>query len=383
MDGGNSQTGNEKRPLMNPPHLLHIIQCAELGGMEKSTIELIVALRSIGVENRLVSLHPIGELDSLLRYHAIQAKGLSYRGPLGSFSIPAMAQEFRRLPQPDGIVMTGHNASAFAALTGMRCRRKILYIHFHHRGVKPLWQWRAIYAAAVRLFPRIAFCTDFIREEAEEIYPPLRSVSLTLGNSFHLPSLPRMGDRQAARIRLGIPAEARVVGNAGWLIERKRWDVFLRVAAAITDQIPEVVFLAAGDGPLRGELEGQCDAMGLKDRVRWLGWQKDLTDFYRSLDVLLFNSDMDALGRTVLEAGAYGVPTVASVAYGGLRDVISSEGLGFLIDRHDEEWLAEKTIFLLENPTIGRRIGIACRAVLAERHDPETNARELLRLLDF
>lgn len=362
--------------------ILHIMQCACLGGMEKATLELMCALKDVGYNNRLVTLHPIQGLGPLLEERGIPATGLDYRGPAGCLSIPRMAREFRRT-NADAVVMTGHNLAAFTALAGMGCKKRLLFIHSHHRGIKPEWQWRAIYKAALRVFPRVAFCADFIREEAEKIYPPLRAVSRTLRNPFKLPPLPSDEDKLKARRALGIPEGTPVVGNAGWLIERKRWDVFLNVAAKIARQRSDVIFLASGDGPLRDDLKRQCNALGLSERVRWLGWQEDLTTFYLSLDVLLFNSDWDALPRTPLEAGAYGVPAVASALHGGLSEVIASSRVGFLIDRHDEDWLASKTLELLSDTRLRREVGAACRRSLAENHDPERNARELLTLLNL
>ena len=358
------------------------MQCANLGGMEKATFELMCGLDSIGCENRFVSLNPIGGLGPLLEKRNIPAKGLNYRGPAGMFSIPQMASEFRA-DEADGVIMTGHNLAAFAALVGLKCKKRLLFIHYHHHGVMPERQWRIIYASAMRLFPRLAFCADFIREEAEEIYPPLRAVSTTVRNPFQVPPLPSDEDELAAREALGIPEGMLVVGNAGWLIERKRWDVFLSVAAKIAAERNDVIFLASGDGPLRDQLKRQCKALGLSERVRWLGWQDDLTRFYLALDVLLFNSDWDAMGRTPLEAGAYGVPSVASLVHGGLREAIGSERVGFLADRHDEEWLASKTLQLLADTTLRRNMGAACRQSLAEKHNPEQIAREVVRLLDM
>jgi glycosyltransferase involved in cell wall biosynthesis len=368
---------------MSRPNFLHIMQCANLGGMEKSTLELMSAARSLGCENRLISLNPIGGLGPLLKEHGIPAKGLNYRRPAGVPSIPEMARAFREAPIPDAIVMTGHNLSAFAALAGNKCKKRILFLHYPHKGVMPLWQWRTIYAAAMHIFPRIAFCSDFIREEAEEIYPPLRRVSLTRPDSLKIPPLPSLTNKAAARKALAIPDGFSVVGNAGWLIRSKRWDVFLQTAARVAAKLPDTVFLACGDGPLRNELIQQSRALGLETRLRWLGWQKDLTGFYLALDVLLFNSDWESMGMTPLEASAHGVPVVASVLRGGLRETIRSEKEGFLADRHDEDWLEEKTILLLHNPALGNELAAACRTVLEVRHDPLRNARELLELCDL
>jgi glycosyltransferase involved in cell wall biosynthesis len=368
---------------MGQPNILHIIQCTNLGGMEKSTLEVMTAVRNLGCDNRLISLNPIGGLGPLLTERRIPALGLNYRGPAGVASIPEMARAFREGDGPDGIVMTGHNLSAFAALSGHQCKRRILFVHFHHEGVMSRLHWQIVYAAAMRIFPRIAFCADFIRQEAEEIYPPLHRVSVTQPDSVKVLPLPSERDRVAARSALGVSEDAYVVGNAGWLIGRKRWDVFLRTASRIAAFCPQTMFLACGDGPMRTELMKLSLELGLEGRIRWLGWQQDLSNFYLSLDVLLFNSDWDAVGLTPLEAAAHGTPVVASVLHGGLREVIQSEREGFLINRHDDEWLADKVILLLQNPELRRLKAAACRKVLVKRHDPSRNAMKLLELLEL
>ena len=93
--------------------------------------------------------------------------------------------------------------------------------------------------------------------------------------------------------------------------------------------------------------------LGLGNRIRWLGWQDDLQDFYRSLDVMLFTSDFDAMGRTPLEAMSHGVPVVASVVHCGLPEVIDSDEVGFLIRDHDISALAVKVAELLGNGDAG------------------------------
>jgi len=82
---------------------------------------------------------------------------------------------------------------------------------------------------------------------------------------------------------------------------------------------------------------------------------------YGASDVLLFNSDADAFGRTPAEAMACGVPVVASVAYGGTSELIEHGRNGFLLDRHEEGALAEHVCALLRAP--GRRAQIVREAM--------------------
>ena len=329
--------------------ILHIIQCTNLGGMERVALSITKGLQDRGHPCRWVSLNPLGGLKPLLEQSNIPSLGLPYRGPWGALSFPAMRRAFRSEPR-DAVIMTGPNLTAMLALGRRQGEPRMLAVHFHHTGVKPRWQWRAIYALALSRFQVITFPSDFIRREAEEIYPPVAAISKTVRNPVEVPPLPSRAERFAARERLGIPRDVAVIGNAGWLIPRKRFNVYLRVAAQVAAGIPEAIFLIAGDGPERQPLERLAQELGIEHRVRWMGWQTDLTDFYRALDVLLFNSDWDAFPTTPLEAMSYAVPVVASLLHGGLGEIISSPAHGFLLGRHDVTVLAEQVKRLLAAP---------------------------------
>ena len=188
-------------------------------------------------------------------------------------------------------------------------------------------------------------------------------------------------DIQAARSRLGLKPSDKIVGNAGWLISRKRWDVFLSVAAEVARQVPSAQFLIAGDGPDRRQLERRAEQLGLTGRVRWLGWQQDLADFYLALDVMLFNSDFDAMGRTPLEAMSYGVPLVGSVVNCGLPEVIDCDEVGILLRNHDIPALSAHVVRLLRDQESARALGQRGRARVEEVSCPKRHALEILSAL--
>jgi glycosyltransferase involved in cell wall biosynthesis len=179
---------------------------------------------------------------------------------------------------------------------------------------------------------------------------------------------------------LGIPENAFVIGNAGWLIHRKRFDVLLGVLARLQER-QSLICVIAGDGPLRADLEALSSELGVSEQVIWLGWRKDLRDFYLALDVLVFNSDWDALGRTPIEALALGTPVVASVQNGGLAEVISDERYGFLTDQHNLEWLASKVQLLRDNAALRNSMVAAARTRIAESCSPLHDREKLAHLL--
>ena len=360
--------------------ILNVIQGTNLGGMEQASLSLMIGLKKLGNTLSVISLNPIGSLGPLLLKNGIAAIGLPYRG-IGGWRSFFLVKKALRESNSDALIMTGHHFFSMIALGKFCSRRRILAVHFHHTGVKPEWQWRLIYMLACVRFNAITFPSDFIRGEAEAIYPPLKKYSHTVRNPISIPELHSDEERVLARQNLGIQDDVFVIGNAGWLTQRKRFDVFLHVAQKICEVVPNVQFLIAGDGEERSRLKKLSNQLGIADKIQWLGWQENLTQFYKSIDVMLFNSEWDAMGLSPLEAITHGVPLVASVRHGGLKEIIDSDRYGFLLSDHDVDKLADRVVFFIKNPAAAREIAIAGRARIQEISNPAKIADEMILLL--
>lgn len=351
--------------------ILHLMQCANLGGMEQSTLHRMRSLKARGHELQFISLNPLGQLGPLLTESDIPATGLEYKGRYGWRSFHRL-RSLLRARGYDAVLMSGHNIMASLALSGVVCSKKLLFVHYHHfeGDRRDTVRWRIVYSVADRVFDHMFFCSEYIRQEALSLKPSLADKSTALANPFPLPPEPSAQTRVAARARLGLSPAAHVIGNAGWLVERKRFDVFLRVARHVCEVHPEAQIVIAGDGPLRASLEALALDLGLHRNIRFLGWLPNLEDFYLSLDVMLFNSDFDALGRTPVEAASYCVPIVASVLRGGLREAFPSEDDAMVLDQHDIPALARAILELLASPEARRMRGIRARQSVARYGDP-------------
>jgi glycosyltransferase involved in cell wall biosynthesis len=360
--------------------ILNLMQCANLGGMEQASLRLMQALQRRGHSFRVLSLNPLGDLAPLLSQAGIPAQGLSYRGKGGWRSFPELRRQLKAL-RADGLLMTGHHLLAMLGLGQDLHENSVLTIHFHHTGVKPLWQWRMIYRLAGARFRAITFPSDFIRREAERIHPGVRRRAHTILYPIYLPELPTKAERASARAELGLPSDLKIVGNAGWLIPRKRWDVFLRVAQQVLRQRPKTLFVIAGDGPERDSLQKLAADLGISHAVRWLGWQQNMARFYHTLDLLLFNSDWDAVGLTPLEAMSYGIPVVASIINGGLPEIVGDRNGAVIIDRHDTDRLAASIDIFLDSHVRCQAAGDAGRDFVRQQFDPDKVAIKYEHLL--
>jgi glycosyltransferase involved in cell wall biosynthesis len=332
-------------------NILNIIQCTNLGGMEHSNLLRLKYYMEKGHNVRVVSLHPPGLGAKLYEAAGIPVSGCEYLGKFGLLTHYKLRGIVKSHPA-DIVFVTGASLSSCLAAS-IHHVPLILFIHYHHgSSIASKIKWGIFYRIIGKKFDKISFCSDFIRTEAEVISPGLSKKFLTLRNIFELPSYSKLSDQHKARRNLGLPLDVPIIGNAGWLIQRKRFDLFLEVAANVMKEVHNLHIAIAGSGNLEPSLKHYSHQLGLTGRISWLNWLPNLTDFYRSLDVLIFNSDFDALGRTPIEAMAHNIPVVSSVSYGGLSEVIINGENGYLLAEHDVDKLAFYTIKLITNDTL-------------------------------
>ncbi|MDA0239077.1 MAG: glycosyltransferase [Proteobacteria bacterium] len=115
-----------------------------------------------------------------------------------------------------------------------------------------------------------------------------------------------------SRQSLYTPANAVVVLALGRLHENKGFDVLLRAVA----KVPDIYLWLAGEGQLRGELEALAEKLGMKPRVRFLGWRDDTPALFASANIFVCPSRHEPLGNVVIEAWAQGTPVIATDSLG-------------------------------------------------------------------
>jgi glycosyltransferase involved in cell wall biosynthesis len=185
----------------------------------------------------------------------------------------------------------------------------------------------------------------------------------------------RLEEQRQARLALRMPPDGFLVGNAGWWIKRKRFDVFLRTAQLVSRRIPNATFVICGGGPEKVTLRQMTQELGLANKVIFQGWVDDLSIFYRAWDALLFNTDFDTLPCTPMEAASYGCVCVASSLYGGLPEFLEHGRSGFLFRQHDPEKLAEALTQVVRDPSVALRLRRTAVRVLENEFSLEKGLR--------
>lgn len=120
-------------------------------------------------------------------------------------------------------------------------------------------------------------------------------------------------DVQQERSRLGIPANARVVGHVGRFVEQKNHAFLLDVIGECLKLDPHIYFLLIGDGHLRSDMQRAADDRGLSENVIFTGARSDVPRLMMSaMGLFVFPSLWEGLGIVLLEAQAAGLPALVS-----------------------------------------------------------------------
>jgi len=141
--------------------------------------------------------------------------------------------------------------------------------------------------------------------------------------------------RREARIRLNWPTDRPILLAVRRLVHRVGLGPLIEALTMIRREVPDVLLMIAGKGPLRASLEQMAHSMGLDDHVRFLGFvpDADLPSAYRAADLSVMPTQgLEGFGLSAVESLAAGTP-VAVTPIGGLPSIVS--GLSEALIFHD------------------------------------------------
>ena len=224
------------------------------------------------------------------------------------------------------------------------------------------WQWAELRAA--RHNRLTIACSDYVRRWLETRGLDGGRIR-TIRNGYAPP-----GDvKEVTRAQLGIRESDLLAFYAGRLCDGKGVEHLVEAVSGMAG----VTVLAAGDGPLRGDLERQAQAMGAP--VRFLGRMADPAPFYRVADVVVLPSRMEALPMALIEAAAFGRPSIAT-GVGGVPEVVERAGSGALVDYGDVKGL-RGALEQMKDAQMRDAMGRRARQIWEERFTRERFARDL------
>ena len=320
--------------------LLQAMAGAHHGGAEAFFVRLAGALAQAGQEQRVL-IRRDAERAAALSRAGIAATELPFRGRLDlvtRWRFRRAVAEFR-----PAIVLTWMNRATQACPRGD-------FVHVARLG--------GYYD--LKYYRRC----DHLIGNTRDIVAYLQRQGWPAERAHYLPNFTVGTDAApAARSALATPPDVPLALALGRLHVNKGFDVLL-VALARTQRLH---LWLAGEGELRATLERQAAALGIAERVRFLGWRDDIPALLGAADFLVCPSRHEPLGNVVIEAWAAGLPVIAAASEGP-RALIADGENGLLVRVDDADALARAMLRLADDQDLRARLAAAGRAAHAAEY---------------
>ncbi len=349
--------------MATPVSLAFVTSLPGWGGGEKWLLE---AARAMADRGHRVCV--VGQPGSQVVRLAYGAGLVTYPVRLGGWLDPTSLWDLGRVLGRQSVQVACVNLDKEIRQTGLTVFGRSGFRLVARRGspdpIKDNWHYRLVYQ---RLLDRlIVNCRALVDKVCAGAPWFDRGKVRVVYNGCDVAALGERARPGRVRAELGLAPDTPVValiGEVGW---RKGQEILLQAAAGLRASHPRTVYLLAGEGDGRAELEQRSRGLVLDDgTVRFLGFRDDVPDLLADCDVLVLPSRREGFPNTLLEGMALGRPVVAT-AVDGIPELVSDGETGALVPLDDVEALAAAIGRLLDDPALRRSWGEAGRRRVEE-----------------
>lgn len=355
---------------MNNHSVLFLTTGLAYGGAETQLVNLVTSLKKRGWEVRVVSMLLPQAFTEELKEAGIPLSTLNMRrgvaDPRAVFRLVKILREWR----PD--IVHSHMVHANLLARVARIFYKIPVLISTAHNINEGGRWREV---AYRLTDPLADLTTNVSRAAVERYirvgaAPKNKIRFMPNGIDTAKFKPNKAAGQRLRNELGVDNYF-VWLAVGRFEEAKDYPNMLRTFSMIVSKKPDVVLLLVGQGSLMEEIKNLASELKLEDKVRFLGVRRDVPDLMNAADAYVMSSAWEGMPMVLLEAGACGLPAVATDV-GGNSEVVLNGKTGFIVPQRNPEALAQAMEKMMALPEEKRlEMGEASRAYIEANYSLE------------
>ncbi|MBV8780281.1 MAG: glycosyltransferase family 4 protein [Phycisphaerae bacterium] len=219
----------------------------------------------------------------------------------------------------------------------------------------------ALEARVLRRVDAVVYVSSFARNTVENERGLIPKRSAVVWNGIE-----PLDTTPIDRNSIGLDANDVIITNVGSLEGRKNQVGLLELFSRLAQISPSLKLLLVGDGPDRVAIEARIAELRLNDRVRLLGFRRDVPAILAASDLYIHYAKLENCPVALIEAARAGLP-VATVPAGGAAEVLQALRAGVLLDPDDLELSAAKLSVLVANSSVRRSVGAASAEGFRER----------------
>ncbi len=324
-------------------NILQLIPELSVGGTERGTVELARGLVARGHKSFVISGG--GELVKLLDEYGSRHDTLPV-GAKNPWTVFRMVKHVSRVIREENIDIVHARSRVPGLIAFLACRRTgrpfVTTCHGYYR--KNLFGYLMGWGKKVIVSSHAIgkHMTEDFEVSPERIRLIPRGVDLTRF-SYHPPRRNQEGEF--------------TVGIIGRITPLKGHIDFIRAISRLVRTFPKIRAVIVGEAPpekarYKQELELLVKRLGLHQTIQWIGTSYDIPKVLSGMDLLVLASRTpEAFGRVIIEAGASGVPVVAT-RVGGVIDILSDGKEGLLVPPEDPLALSDAMVKILKHPDL-------------------------------
>lgn len=146
-----------------------------------------------------------------------------------------------------------------------------------------------------------------------------------------------------------VDPKKRIILSVGRFVAQKDFVTIIRAFSLLVKQKSNSELWLVGDGFQKQELINLVSKLKLIDKVKFLGWKKELLSIYRQADIFVFASNWEGFGYVILEAMSQGLPVIATDTDFGPNELLNKGKFGILVQPNDSKNMAQVINKLLMN----------------------------------
>ena len=332
--------------------VLHVVESLDRGGLERVVCDLVVEQTRQGHLVEVFCIFSPGAFGAELREAGVSVIAGNKRAGLDLSVLLALREATRRGGHQ---MVHTHNpvANYYTCAAELTSWRRLPIVNTRHNmGASNATDRREkLFRLSVARTAKVAMVSPQVSQRFIEngIVPAAKATVVMNGIPLHRYVQANPSTRAAARVALGLDANAFIVGSVGRLVNVKNHRLLLDAVAPICRTHPQVRIVLLGNGDLRGELERQALSLGIAGSVHLLGERPDIPQVLPAFDVFAMPSRSEGHSIALLEAAAAGLPAVAT-AVGGNPEIVQDGVTGLLVPTEDEASLRAALLSLIDDP---------------------------------
>lgn len=372
--------------------ILFLDQSGKPGGAELCLLDIAKPYNDC-----LVGLFADGDFKTLLQQHQIPVQLLttepikvrkqsSFVEGLAALKqlIPLISKTTQIARKYDLIYANTQKALVIGAIASFLSRRPLVY-HLHDILSPEHFSQtnRNIAVKSANRFASLIIANSQASKAAFVQAGGREDITKVVYNGFE-PEIYQVSSCDVKQLRQDLQLEGKfVVGHFSRLAPWKGQHILIEALAKCQ---PNVTVLLVGDA-LFGEqdyvkqLHQQVDALGLQQRIKFLGFRSDIPLLMTACDLIAHTSiSPEPFGRVIVEAMLCAKPVIAAKA-GGAMELVEHGINGFLVTPKDPQQLAQLINSYVQAPEMIKSVGETAQLTATERFNVKIVNQQIAQLL--